>query len=131
VPIPDDERFERYLKQFRPAAAEPLLGQQGRTVPRRWVFAFAAAAALAVLAASVVAIRLHRRPASSAGAESAAGVQQLTSVPPLTLGRANDLLIHAPSFKSAIDQLPFQPERRQVPEGAQSALAVLSQEEKL
>jgi len=128
MPIPDDERFESYLKQFRPTAAEPLPLER-RGIRRGLVFTLAAAAALAILAASVLAIRLHRQPASSVGVKNLANVVQLRNSQPLTLGYANELLTHARSFKAAIDGLPFQSERTQVPEGGQSALAALSKEE--
>jgi hypothetical protein len=130
VPIPDDERFERYLRQFRPIAPEPLPRERaGRTIWRWQVFALPAAVALAILVASVLAIRFRHRPAQSSSSKNMAGIEQLTNAPLLTLGRANDLLAHARSFKAALDGVAFQRQRSQLAEGARSALATLSKED--
>ena len=53
---------------------------------------------------------------------------QLAGSPSLTIGRANALLVHAPSLKEAFDDLSFQPQPASQPEGKQSALAALSKE---
>jgi hypothetical protein len=128
VPIPDDERFERYLRQFQPVAAEPLpLGKRARAIWRWWVFALPAAA-LAVLV-SVLAVFFHRRPAQSPSAKNMVGIEQVTNAQPLTLGRANHLLAHAPSFKAALDGVAFQRQRSPLSGGTRSALATLSKED--
>lgn len=128
MPIPDDERFERYLKQFRPVFPEPLpIEVRGRAIWRWWFFALPAA--LAVLVASLLAIHFRRRPAQSPSAKNMAGIEQLTNIEPLTLGRANHLLAHARSFKAALDGVAFQRQRSPLPEGTRSALATLSKED--
>jgi hypothetical protein len=130
VPIPDDERFERYLRQFRPVAAEPLpLSKRARSIWRWWVFVLSAAAALAVLVASVLVIHFRRSPAQSPSAKNMVGIEQVANAQPLTLGRANHLLAHAPSFKAALDGVAFQRQRNPLSEGTRSALASLSKED--
>jgi len=121
--MPDDDQFERYLQQFRPIVAEPLPLPSRRPV-RLWQWSLAAAAALAIVMIAAVAVRVHRHPTPAPARSSA----QLTRTQPLTLGRADDLLAHAPSYDSAIDGLAFQCERIQVPPGSESALETLSKE---
>jgi hypothetical protein len=125
--MPDDDQFERYLRQFRPIAADPLPVASRRPV-RLWLWSLAATAALALVIAAVLAIRFHRKPAGPAHTERPPAVEQLTSAQPLTLRRANDLLGHAPSFEAAMDGLAFQSERIQVPPGSESALETLGKE---
>lgn len=126
--MPDDDQFERYLRQFRPIIAEPLPVESRRRA-RWWVFALAATAALAVIVTAVLVIRFHRKPAGSAISERSAAIEQLTSAQPLTLRSANDLLARAPSFESAMDSLAFQSNRIQVEPGRQSALETLAKED--
>jgi len=130
VPIPDDERFERYLRQFRPVAPEPLpIERCGRAMWRWRSFALPAAAALAIVVAFVLASHVRRRPAQSSTAENMAGLEHVANAQPLTLGRANDLLAHAPSFKAALDGVAFQRQCSQLSKGTRSALATLSKED--
>jgi hypothetical protein len=130
VAVPDDERFEGYLKQFRPVTPKPLsVARRARNTWRWWVFALPAAAAVAVLVASLLAIHFRRRPAESPMAKKMPGVEHVANAQPLTLGLANDLLAHAPSFKAALDDVAFQRQRSQLSEGTRSALATLNKEE--
>ena len=125
--MPDDDQFERYLRQFRPIAAEPLPVPSRQPV-RFWRWALAATAALALIIAVVMATRFHRKPAGPVLGERPPAVEQLTSAQPLTLRRANDLLGHAPSFEAAMDGLVFQSEPIQLPPGSESALETLGKE---
>ena len=127
MPIPDDEQFERYLKQFRPIVADPLPVPSRRPV-RFWLWSLAATAALVLIIAVVLAIRLRRKPAAPALTERSPAVEQLTRAQPLTLRRANDVLGHARSFEAAMDGLAFQSERIQLPAGSESALETLGKE---
>ena len=133
MPIPDDERFERYLREFKPVAADPLpIEKRKRVIWRSWAFAFSAAAALIALIALVYAVRLQHRPAgepSALGPAKSATVEQLANAQPLTLQGANDLLTHAPSFQAALDGVAFHRERANLPQGSGSALATLSKED--
>jgi hypothetical protein len=129
MPIPDDESFERYLRQFRPVAPEPLpIKRRGHAISRWWVFALPAAAAVAVLVASVLAIYFRNRSTRSPGTKNLAAIEEVTNAEPLTRGRANDLLAHASSFKAAVDAVAFQRQRSQLSKGTRSALATLSKE---
>jgi hypothetical protein len=67
----------------------------------------------------------HRpRPAQPPSALQLAGSQSQS----LTIGRANALLVHAPSLREAFNELSFQPQPASQPEGKKSALAALSKE---
>jgi hypothetical protein len=121
VPILDDEQFERYLKEFRPLAPESLQTERQRSGSRRPFVVTAWAAACAAL---LLAFLWWHRPQPP----QPASIQQLAGSQPLTIGRANALLLQAPSLKEACDQLSFQPPPVSQPAGKQSALAVLSKD---
>jgi len=125
--MPDDDQFERYLKQFRPVVAEPLPVASPRPV-RFWLWSLAATAALALIIAAVLAVRFHRKPAGIVLTGRSPAVGQLASAQPLTLRRANDLLSQAPTFEAAMDGLVFQSEPIQLPPGSESALETLGKE---
>ena len=135
MPTPDldderDDRFEVYLKQFRPFAPESLPVERVSRVPRR-SFALAAGAVIAavILIASVLASHSRTgRSHSSDASENLAGGERLIDHQPLTIGSANDLLAHAPSVEAALDRVPFHPPSTPLPKGKQSALAVLSED---
>jgi len=100
-----------------------------RATRRRFVFTAWAAAAAVILLVAVLTFHLRpNRNHSSDGSGSLAGGEQLTDQQPLTIGSANDLLVHAPSVKAALDRVPFHPQSTQLPKGKQSALAVLSED---
>lgn len=129
MPSPDDERFESYLRQFRPVAP-PALQAEMKVRPRRnWLLAVASLAAAVVLI--VVAFSLRTRPhrnSATGGTIGSATTEPLERHEPLTLGSANALLVAAPSFKAAIDEVSFQPPIVPPEHGKTSALAVLSKE---
>jgi len=138
VPTPDldderfnnerDDRFETYLKHFRPLAPEPLQIETPRRATRRsFVFAAWAAVVAVILIASVLAL-LSRTGRSSDGPGNLAGGEQLTNQQPLTIGSANAWLAHAPSVDAALDRVPFHRQSTPLPKGKQSALAVLSED---
>lgn len=122
MPILDDEQFESYLKEFRPLAPESLqiVKQPNRArrplVVTMWAVACAASLLLAFL--------WWRGPRPT----EPASTPQAVSSQSLTIGRANSLLVHAPSLKEAFDELSFQPQPASQPQGKQSALAVLSKD---
>ena len=122
MPILDDEQFESYLKEFRPLAPESLqIERQANRARRPFVLTmWAAACAASVL----LAFLLWHRPVPVPPVNAL----KLADSQSLTLGRANSLLIHAPSLKEAFDDLSFQPQTASQPEGKQSALAVLSKD---
>jgi hypothetical protein len=130
VPIRDDERFEHYLKQFRPIPPDSLQGKRhGRGTRRSFMFVAWAALAAAVLLAAALMMNSRRQPTHPpGGTESAAGPEQPAKSQPLTIGSTNDLLAHAPSFEAAVNQVAFQSQATPSSKGMHSALAVLSEE---
>lgn len=120
--ILDDGQFESYLKEFRPLAPESLqIVKQPNRARRPLVVTMWAAACAASL---LLAFWWWRGPKPTEP-ESA---PQAVSSQSLTIGRANSLLVHAPSLKEAFDELSFQPQPASQPQGKQSALAVLSKD---
>lgn len=128
MPDSEDERFESYLKQFRPLEADALPAQETRPAPRRH-FVFAIYAAGIVMALVIVAVTAFRvpNPRGSGEPKQSAAVNRLGPTP-LTMQRANALLAKAPSVKAAMDELAFPAASSAVPKDKQSALAVLSKE---
>ena len=127
----EEEQFEARLKEFRPLHAEPLPVE--RAVParrRRFVLAACAAAAMAIVVVLLLKIPYGRDQAT---APQRAVKQTTAEAPaygqPLTIRSANELLADAPSVKSALDELAFRSRQKQLPRGAQSALAVLGKED--
>jgi len=125
----DDERFEGYLREFRPLEPERLPVKHGTS--RRVVIHFAAwtAAAALLLVTAALTLRLTPGPARpSRTAEWNADDAPFTNPQPLTIAEANALLARSPSVQAVIDRLAFQPEAIQQAKGKQSALAALSKE---
>jgi hypothetical protein len=131
VPLSDDERFENYLRQFRPLYPEALHTEK-RGGARRRLSAFAAwvAAAVVVLTLAVVMMRSRSKPTHfKKGTGSSVQLEQLANPQPLTIGSANALLARAPSFKAVVDQIAYRPQTLQPTKGTQRLLAVLSKED--
>lgn len=130
MPIPVDEKFERYLKSFQPVPPQPLPAAQGAPGARRWsiLAAWAAAAAMVGIAAILV---LRSHPATMQAPQEVQSAMRSEPLRPLTIGVANALLASSPSTKAAVDGVAaqaFQSRRFSPPEGTQSALSVLSKE---
>jgi hypothetical protein len=129
VPTPDDERFEVYLKQFRPLVPDPMPTEGRRQASRRsfvlraWI---AAVAAILIVGAISLHIRSNRVAAPNTASEAAS--PKVVRLQPLTMRSANALLATAPSFKAVVDDLAFRSESLTLPKGKQSALAVLGKE---
>lgn len=128
MPIPDDERFESYLKQFRPAGALPLpIGKSARR-PRFVLLArLAAAAVVLVLLGFSLRLRPLRQNSDQRGT-AIASTEHLENSTPLTLAVANALLSTAPSFSFVFKEMSFRSATAPPPAGKFSALAVLSKE---
>jgi hypothetical protein len=130
VQTPDDEQFEAYLKRFHPIAPEPVptlsVGHSSRPSPslRIWL---AAVAAILVIGAVTLHIRSSRIVVSNTASDAAVAEWHAPSQP-LTMGSANAWLATAPSFKAAVDELAFRSRTCPLPQGKQSAVAVLSKE---
>jgi hypothetical protein len=129
----DDQQFETRLREFRPLAAEPLPVE--RSIRARGLrFVLAACAAAIVLAVVAAVIARQRADQFTANQRKVKVVDVVEVHPPatertLTIRSANELLARAPSVKSALDGLAFQRRARQLPDGTQSALAVLGEED--
>jgi hypothetical protein len=126
VPTLDDDRFEAYLKQFRPIVpgAIPLNGHRN-TSWRRLVLRSVGAAAVVILGVvsfDVVNSRVTEKRSNSASLEMALPKR------PLTMRDANALLAAAPSYKAAVDNMAFHNQGSTIPKEKQSALAVLAKE---
>lgn len=128
MPIPDDERLEAYLKQFRPLAPEPLPTTEAHRRARvRFVLWAGAAAAVAVLAGAAT-LHIHRERSSVVETASSPAPRVRTDSQPLTMRSANALMVKAPSFKALVDDMAFRSTAIALPKGKLSAVAVLSKE---
>ena len=125
---PDDVQFEAYLKRFRPIAPQPVPILSAGASPRHWHrLGLAAAAAIFVIGSVILHIRISRIVVSNR-ASDAAVVQPHAPSEPLTMRNANAWLATAPSLKAAVDDLAFRSQTSPLPQGEQSAVAVLSKE---
>ena len=128
MPLPDEERFETYLKQFRPLVPEPLPTSGSRhRAPGRFVLWAGAAAGVAVLVGAA-ALHIHAKRGRLAETNSPATTDRFTDRQPLTMRSANALIVKEPSFKALIDGMAFRSETVQTPKGKLSAVAVLGKE---
>jgi len=125
----DDERFEVYLKQFRPRQPEPLPNERRTRVTRR-AFALGACATTAAVAVIAIALMMRHGPKLNHSADGAEHgyVEPATISQPLTIHKANALLARAPSPKAAMDLMAFHPRSAEWPKNQQSVLFVLSKE---
>ena len=124
-----DEQFEIYLKQYRPLAPPPLVRGWGDATRGRHVFAALVAVAAAILVGAILTSHRRARPNLPAqGAPPLESTEPTTNPGSLTLGGANALFAHAESLEAALDRLTMQSRDIEVPEGKQSAFAVLGQE---
>jgi hypothetical protein len=130
VRTPDDEQFEAYLRRFQPIVPEPVPTISVEPSSRRSLSLRAwLAIAAAIILIGVVALQFGANqvvvPSTSSGSAFAGRVAPSE---PLTMQSANAWLATAPSFKAAVDSLAFGPQNSMVPQGKQSAIAVLSKE---
>lgn len=125
----DDEELKSYLRQFRPLHAEPLPVTQAQAAhkPRRLAL-WAGAAAVFVIAA-VLAFRLL--PNQHPDSPESASATRIDNPQPLTVYTANQILSRASSTKTALDDIAFQAQTVPASQGTQSALKVLSNEDRL
>lgn len=128
MPDSDDERFETYLKQFRPLLPDALPAKGiGPDRRRRLVFTICAVGsviAMVILGVATLRVRNQRITGESDQSVTVNGVEPT----PLTMRSANALLANAPSYKAAMNELAFPVESSTIPKDKQSALAVLGKE---
>ena len=127
---PDDEQFEAYLKRFHPIAPEPVptlsVGRASRRSPPLGIW-LAAVAAILVIGVVILHVRSSQIVVSNTASDAAVSERHAPSEP-LTIRSANAWLATAPSFKAAVDDLAFRSQTSPLPQGKQSAVAVLSKE---
>jgi len=130
VQMHDDEQFEVYLKRFHPIAPEPVPTLRvGRSSRRSLSLGSWLAAVAAVLVVGAAILHVHsNRVVVPNTARDVASAERHAPSEPLTMRSANAWLATAPSFKSAVDGLVFRPQSNPLPQGKQSAVAVLSKE---
>lgn len=127
---PDDEQFEVYLKRFHPIAPEPVpplsVGSASRCSLSvgTWL---AASAAVVLVGAAILHIRRSRVVVPNT-VRDVAFAERRAPLQPFTMRSANAWLATAPSFKAAVDDLAFRSPTSPLPQGEQSAVAVLSKE---
>ena len=128
MPTADDERFETYLKQFRPLLPDALpTTTRARALPRLSVFVIWSAGAAAVIILGVIGFRMtDSRVSGLPGNPPPLSVA--SPMQPLTMRDANSLLATAPSYKAVLNEMAFHPRPSTVPNDQQSAIAVLSKE---
>jgi hypothetical protein len=130
VQTPDNEQFESYLKRFHPVAPEPIPTVRFVHAFRRplslgaWIVAVAA---ILIIGTVIFHVRNNRIVVPNT-AHDVAFAERHAPAGPLTIRRANDWLLAAPSFKAAVDGLAFRSQTSPLPQGQQSAVAVLSKE---
>lgn len=133
MPIPEDaknEKFENYLRRFRPVEAAPLSLPQSRPVWRRWfVIPATVGAVAAVLLILFVTSRRPTAPPTIGGIDhQAVDVQRSAQSQPLTISSARALLAQSPSIKTALDGMAFTKQSMSLQPGEQSALNILGKE---
>jgi hypothetical protein len=125
---PDDERFETYLKQFRPLMPDEFPVNEMKPAPRPHlvpvIWAVGGVVAMAILGVATVQVLNHRVTRESNHSPKV----KLLAPTPLTMRRANALLATAPSYKAVMNGLAFPLKSSTVPKDKQSALAVLGKE---
>ncbi|HTC96043.1 MAG TPA: hypothetical protein VK699_21555 [Terriglobales bacterium] len=124
----DDEKFENFLRQFQPRAPRHLQIEE-QAARREFALGLMAATAAAVIVLAVFII-VGRRSRTSAPdhVQNISTIKSSPEAQPLTLGKANDLLLHAPSISAAIDSLAGESQGMHIQKGMHSALAILAQE---
>lgn len=122
----DDDKFEVYLKQFRPRAPEPLPAvARGRHARR--ALAVGSWAVAIVLTGVLLATSWTVKPPHSSASVGNWAVSQTADFHPLTIRTANELLNRAPSLQAAMNELLLHSEEKTIPK-SQSAFAALSKE---
>lgn len=122
----DDDKFEVYLKQFRPRAPEPLPVMTRGRHARRALAVGSWAAAIVLTGVLLATSRTAKPPHSPARAGDRAAFRA-ADFQPLTIRTANELLDRAPSLQAAMNELLLDSEEKTIPK-SQSAFAALSKE---
>lgn len=126
---PDDEQFEAYMKRFHPIAPEPVPTAGTARSSRRSISLWIGVGAAAVLVMGVLVLQIRsNRDVVPNTMRDVALAERPAPSEPLTVRSANTWLEAAPSFKAAVDGLAFRSQSSPLPQGKQSAVAVLGKE---
>ncbi len=126
MPIPEDDRFESYLKRFQPIVPDALpLNSHRQEFWHRPSLRFTSAVAVVIVVAVSFFIAERRVPANSS---NSVAIEIAKPSRPLTIREANALLASAPSYRAVVDNMAFRNRSVTIPTGKQSALAVLAKE---
>lgn len=128
MPTPDDEQFERYLKQFQPLVPEPLPARAPGPRIRRMVVLWASGVVAVGILIGMLVARVHTRQNREPETNIPGPSNGFRDVQPLTIRNANALMAKAQSLKALMDQMAFRPPTIPLPKGKQSAVAVLGKE---
>lgn len=129
MPTLDDERFEAYLKQFRPLIPESLPAKTSGYRARRNTVLWAYVLSVTAMLVGALAVRrpTHRTHVIETIRDSESP-DRLMGAQPLTMRSTNALMTKAPSFKALVDDLATPSQTIALPKGKRSAVAVLSKE---
>ena len=122
--IPDEERFEAYLKQFKALSPDPLPLEHRQSLRTRWIVGIAAAVTAILSFTALHTSRGH----GTTSVVNPVRVEAHAPSQPLTLRSANDMLRTQPSYKAALDALAISDRKSAIPDDKQSAIAVLAKE---
>lgn len=127
--MPEDERFESYLRNFRPLPPSLPLRRRPRGNVRRFLISVSAAAG--ILIAALVGFHFRakpRYPLQTSGDVRTAN--PISTAEPLTAGGANAALLRNSSVKAALDQMAFSLRSNPLSAGQVSALELLGEEKR-
>ena len=125
----EDERFESYLRNFRPLPPSPPPRRRARGNVRRFLISVSAAAGILIAAL----LGFHFRARHRDPFRTSADVQKANSMPiaaPLTSGGANAALFRNSSVKAALDEMAFSLRSNPLSAGQVSALELLGEEKR-
>ena len=127
MPTPDDERFETYLKQFRPLVPDALpIHKREPAFSRYRVLGIWGAGVAAVVILGTIGLRIRHGQTERPRHPQSISVN--ASMQTLTMRDANSELARASSYKAALDAMAFHGQPSTVPNDKQSAVALLAKE---
>jgi hypothetical protein len=124
----EDERFESYLRNFRPLPPSPPPRRRTRGKVRRFLISALSAAAGVLIAALLGFHFWARHRPSSATSEDRPKANSIPVAGPLTTERANAAIFRNSSVKAGLDQMTFPVRSNRLSAGEVSALEMLGEE---
>ena len=126
MPMSEDERFESYLRNFRPLPPSPPPRRRTGGNVRR--FLISAVSAAGILIAALLGFHFRARHHRFATSENVPKANSVPMAGPLTTGRANAALFRNSSVKAGLDEMAFPVRSSQLTSGEVSALELLGEE---